>query len=170
MTRRALPLLLLLGAITGCSLNIGTRRQDSTLSVHGLVNGFVSADALRPYDGTIFSVGVLSDTRSGELVSLDFWPVFGLGIGAAGVRTRVLPVEAGVGVLFYDPKPPPRRSAPLEGHEAEGEPAEPTDGPTELEPSPESAPAPETEPAPQPESAPEPEGETSSENRRPSGA
>jgi hypothetical protein len=112
MTTRLAFMTAVLAAASGCSLKVGTRNgehSNTALRMRGLVNGYVSVDALRPYDGNILELGVLgASTRHGEIVSVDVWPLVGIGVGVVGVRTRVLVFETGIGVLFYDPKPPPR--------------------------------------------------------------
>lgn len=95
---------------SGCvSVRIGTGEEPSALEMKGLANGYASVHGIRPYDGTIFELGILDHSRrSGEfeVVSLELWPVFALGVGLAGARIQVLPFDLGVGALSYDPDPP----------------------------------------------------------------
>ena len=54
----------------------------------------------------IFEAGIFGAARCGEIATLDLWPLFGVGVGLAGVRIRILPFEFAIGTLFYHPKPP----------------------------------------------------------------
>jgi hypothetical protein len=72
----------------------------------------LSLDGLHHYDGTILRLDLLDKaTRKGEIVSFELWPLCGFGIGVVGARVQILPVDAGLGVLWYEPKkeakPPP---------------------------------------------------------------
>jgi len=91
----------------GCiSLKIGTETRPSCLKMEGLADGYVSLSALHGYNGTILDFGLLNESlRRGEILSLDVWPLAGVGVGVVGARVRVLPMEAGLGVLWYNPKP-----------------------------------------------------------------
>ena len=97
---------LLLSGTTGC-LSVQAGSEQRGADVDGIVSGYVSADALRPYDGTILDFGLLKNTeQKGEILSFDLWPIGGFGIGLAGARVRLLPFEVGLGALFYHPDPP----------------------------------------------------------------
>ena len=107
--QRALFLLSLCGLLStsGCiSFSIGTDRDPARVEVDGFADGYIRADALKPYDGTLLRFGLLTEAeRHGEIFSLDVWPLFGVGIGLVGARVRILWVEAGLGNLFYRPRP-----------------------------------------------------------------
>jgi hypothetical protein len=91
----------------GCiSLKVGTETPPSCLKIEGLADGYVTLSALHDYNGTILEFGLLNESlRKGEILSLDVWPLAGVGVGVVGARVRVLPLEAGLGVLWYNPKP-----------------------------------------------------------------
>ena len=97
--------------LAGCvSARIGTHTESiddsAVMSVAGIVNGHVSLDALPTYDGSVFELGILSDTYGpGEVASIELWPLAGVGIGVVGLRLRVLFLEAALGGLFYHPEP-----------------------------------------------------------------
>jgi hypothetical protein len=116
--------------LTGCiSLKIGTDTQPPSLRMSGLVNGYASAAALHPYNGTILNFGLFSKAeRRGEFLSLDVWPLAGVGVGVVGARVRVLPLELGLGVLWYDPKP---EAIPPEKSKVEKAPSAPKETPKE---------------------------------------
>ena len=92
---------------SGClSLDIGVDAEPPQLNARGLVNGHFTATGLEEYDGRILKAGLFGDSaRPGEIASLDIWPIGGVGAGLIGGRIRVLPLEMGLGVLSYDPKP-----------------------------------------------------------------
>ena len=125
MKRCLLPLIAVVALSQyGCvSVKAGTDEGGSGLHISGLVDGYISLDGFRPYDGTILEFGLLNSARRGEVVSFDLWPLFGFGVGIVGVRTRVLLLDVGVGALFYDPHaPPPASEEPEEAEPVEEEP------------------------------------------------
>jgi hypothetical protein len=90
----------------GCvSLEVGTEStRPPTIST--LASAYVGLEGITPYDGTILRIGLWHmDARPGEIFSLDIWPLVGFGVGLVGVRAHVLPVDAGVGVIWYQPVP-----------------------------------------------------------------
>lgn len=110
---------------SGCvSLRVGGGPDAEASVAAGLVNGYVSANAIRPYDGDILTLGILPGYgATGELASIDVWPLAGVGIGFLGARAHVLMLEASLGILFYHPRPwgppappppPPPPSPPAE--------------------------------------------------------
>ena len=103
----ALPLVGLLALpLAGCvSLKMGAGPGSSLVRIEGPVNAHVSAEAPQRGDAVV-DVGVLGNTRRhGEIVSVDVWPLVGVGVGLAGARASVLGLEVGVGTLLYDPAP-----------------------------------------------------------------
>ena len=121
------------GFLCGCTVRAGTEKESSTVSIRGLANGYVSVHGIRPYDGTFVELGILRDSeRSGEfeVASAEFWPLLGLGVGLAGARMQLLPLDAGVGVLAYNPRPPKwheSKETPQAPEPAEPEEATPAD-------------------------------------------
>ncbi len=132
----ALVLAIALGAtLAGCvSLEIGGPGS-ALVRVDGPATAYLAVEIPEPSEEPPVQIGVLQGTRrKGEIVSIDVWPLFGVGIGAIGGRASVLGIEVGVGSLFYRPEP-------LEDEEpAEGPEAPPSEGPTsEREAEPESS-------------------------------
>ncbi len=108
MNSRILALLIALILLPGCSLRLGS--NDNALQLDGLASAYATASAWPEYDGTFFRLGLLGeDCEEDEVITLDVWPLFGVGVGIAGARVRVLPFEVAAGVLFYDPDPPGSR-------------------------------------------------------------
>jgi hypothetical protein len=74
--------------------------------MEGLANGYATLSALHKYNGTILQFDLLSESlREGEIMSLDVWPLAGVSVGIVGARLRVLALEGGLGVIWYNPKP-----------------------------------------------------------------
>ncbi len=105
----SLGLCLLAGA---CAVSQDVDARGTTVYADGVVDGFIGFDGLTPWSGKIFHFGALGSADDGEIVSMDVWPLVGVGVGVAGARARVLPLEVGPGVLFYDPTPLHEESVP----------------------------------------------------------
>lgn len=102
MSIPALAAVLIAPLFTGCiSLTVGTSKETTGLEMNGPATGFADLNGIRPWDGTILRAHLLDD---GELISLGVWPLAEVGIGLIGARAQVLPLEAGVGMLFYSPE------------------------------------------------------------------
>jgi len=108
-------------ALTSSCVSITVGTDDAGLEMDGIVNGYVSAAALRAYDGDIIRFGFLDDTKEDELLSFDLWPLVGFGVGVAGARIRILPFELAIGTLFYSPKNPHYKWAEEDGDSDECE-------------------------------------------------
>lgn len=127
-------ILFLAGALAvpllGCvSIKAGNGPGASLVRMDGPINAHVAAGP-PARTGSLVNVGVLRNTaRPGEVVSVDVWPLFGVGVGVVGVRASVLGLEVGIGSLFYDPQPPAAATEPeeTEAPSEEPEPAEPAD-------------------------------------------
>lgn len=104
----ATALLLLTSA--GCVMRVGSEGGTvSVARVSGLASGYVSVVDLPAYEDTVIRFGIFDMTdRPGEIISLDIWPLAGAGVGILGAWARVLVLEAGGGVLWYQPEPPHR--------------------------------------------------------------
>lgn len=106
--KRFASLLIVLGAVAmlaGCAVRLGKGDEPPRFEWAGLGSVYVGASGIRPYDdGSILRADVLKFDRGGEIVSLEVWPVFGLGIGLVGARVQVLAVEAAAGVILYHPE------------------------------------------------------------------
>ncbi len=121
---------------SGCiSMHVGGTGPTAEASVGaGLVNGYVSANGIRKYNGNIVELGVLPGYgATGELASIDVWPVAGIGFGLLGIRAHLFPLEAGLGVLFYHPQPwgPPLVTPPPPAPPAAPPPSAPPPPPTQ---------------------------------------
>lgn len=89
----------------GCAADIGTDEYRAP-GISTIASAYVGLEGIKPYDGNIIHIGLWDmDERPGEIASFDLWPLFGVGIGIVGVRAHVLPVDAGVGAIWYQPVP-----------------------------------------------------------------
>lgn len=129
----ALATLSLVFLLPGCISFKLSAEDDPSLKASGLGSAYVGYTGFDEWDGTILRLGLLwGDGRAGEIFSFDVWPLGGIGIGLAGARVRVLPIELGAGALFYKPQLPKRHAAPPENLPPSGEPqGEPTQAPVE---------------------------------------
>jgi hypothetical protein len=109
--------------LAGClSIKAGNGPGAALVRMDGPIQAHVAAGP--PARGSSYvNVGVLRGTqRDGELVSVDVWPLFGVGVGIVGARASILGLEVGVGSLFYDPQPPEADSDDAETPEETDEP------------------------------------------------
>ena len=90
----------------GCmSVSIGTDSKEKSVEVNGLASAYASLSGIEPYDDTIFEANLLGDSgRPGELAGLKLWPVGEVNIGLLGAQVKIVPFEAGIGVLSYTPQ------------------------------------------------------------------
>jgi len=92
-------------SVTGCAgLTVG--KNPPRLESKPLLKGYMVYNGFRPYDGKILETGVLSkNDRWGDIVSLDLWPIGGVGVSFIGAKIKLLPFEIGFGVFGHDPEP-----------------------------------------------------------------
>ena len=110
----ALVLFGLLLLAPGCISFRLTAEDNPSLKASGLGTAYVGYSGFDEWDGSIIKLGLLGgEGRAGEVFSFDIWPLGGIGVGLAGVRVRVLPIEMGAGALFYKPRLPERQSSEL---------------------------------------------------------
>ena len=92
--------LVLVSMLSGCMNFNFEFKLEKLGTAYGTVCG------IRPYDRTFFKANVFDFSNcDGELVSFEVWPVVGVGAGLVGARVQLLPIEFGLGTLFYAPKP-----------------------------------------------------------------
>ena len=97
----------LCAGMSGClSVQVGSK-ESSKVKTSGLVDGYVACNGIRPYDGIFIDADALSQgsERWGDLLSLDVWPIGGVGISFIGARIKILPFEAGFGLFGESPRP-----------------------------------------------------------------
>ncbi|MBK8976790.1 MAG: hypothetical protein IPM29_12805 [Planctomycetes bacterium] len=99
----ALLLTLLAAGTSGCvSLRFGPSAtgDDDFFQMHGIANAHGGIVAWREHPS--YGVELLSGFSHGEVASIDIGPVVGVGVGLAGFRFHLWPLEFGIGTLFYD--------------------------------------------------------------------
>ena len=105
--------LTLLACLAGClmlngcvSVNVGKDEETTKESKPaGLFEAFCDLDGIHSYNGTFIEAGILSTRdRWGNIVSLEVWPIAGLGVSFIGLKAQLLPLQAGVGFFGYDPR------------------------------------------------------------------
>jgi len=102
-----LAFLCVLPVLSGCiSLRFGdsSRDENSFFEMNGLAHAYGEVVNWDDYDGPNFGIDVLSNLGDGEVAAVDLGPIFGVGVGLAGFRLRIWPIDFGVGVLAYDPE------------------------------------------------------------------
>jgi len=102
---KLLTLALVTAAIPACtSANLNTKETPPEFPDPLWIDGYFNTDGLREYDGNIVDVSFIgTGARKGELLHLEVWPFFGVGIGLFGVRAQILPLDFGFGTAFYEP-------------------------------------------------------------------
>ena len=121
MIVRTLLFVGILSLTAGCfSPGVKSTSDPVGIKYEGLGSAYVAfgPEIIGESDTRFIRGGLLgSATRPGEWVSLDVWPLFGVGVGLAGARIQVLPFEVGAGILWYEPRPRVRSRKPLEDDE-----------------------------------------------------
>ena len=118
--RLAFAVAVALGALLGpgcISMRVGG--GDEFFRMKGLANAYATLTEVK--EGPLLDFGLFTNTRGGEIVSLELGPLAGVGIALLGARARVLPFEVGAGVLFYDPRPQPKKRTERTDETDEGE-------------------------------------------------
>ena len=102
-----LSLLTALPILSGCfSLRMGdnTHDDDKFFEIDGLASAYGNIVSFDEYDGPNYGIDILSNLGDGEVAAVDLGPIFGVGVGLAGFRLRIWPIDFGIGVLAYDPE------------------------------------------------------------------
>ena len=106
---------------TSCSKETNNKACNPEIeaSAGSLASAFVDLKGMRKYDGKLVDADLFNGQgRWGNIISLDVWPLAGVGIGWLGVSAHILPVEAGVGVFGYNPQKEVPAPAPAKKPEA----------------------------------------------------
>ena len=109
MLARLAALVVLSSLLTGC-LVIEANPWDSQkggagVKSHGLVHGHATAGW--PAEKSIVRLGIFDGPNPGTLLHLTIWKLLRAEIGFLGASLGVGPLDAGFGVLLYEPAPPP---------------------------------------------------------------
>ena len=105
MIRKLATCAALLGlTLAGCgSMDVRTD-GDYKIGFEGPLQGYMNTGDIPAYGGEVLSLGWLGGAeRSGDVVSMDLWPIGGFGVGLIGARVNILWLDLGLGTGFYDP-------------------------------------------------------------------
>ncbi len=76
---------------------------------HGFESaGFIEGHATAgwPADDSLLKIGLLDGHSDGAIFLLQVWKLFRVEVGLIGLSVGLGPLDAGVGILFYDAEPP----------------------------------------------------------------
>lgn len=103
-------MMLMAGAMlwaSGCmTVRLGTNSDRNMIEMNGLGSAYATLSGIESYDGTIIEAHLIdSPGQTGELIGLKIWPLGEAGAGLVGARLKLLPLDLGAGILFYEPHP-----------------------------------------------------------------
>lgn len=98
--------LALLALFPGCiAVSLGTDASPPTFESHGWGSAYAAVTHVPDYDGTILGATLFrGGENTGELASIEIWPLGEFGVGLLGLRARLFNGEVGAGTLFYQPR------------------------------------------------------------------
>jgi hypothetical protein len=102
-TSRLLAALLLCSLLAGCTVIDVRRTQGGVRS-----DAFIAFNATAgwPADASVFAVGLFEGRSPGTLLMVEVWKLLRFELGFLGMGLGVGPLDVGLGVLFYKPRPP----------------------------------------------------------------
>ena len=103
---RLAALAVLVAALLPACIVMDVRADDdgSGFRSFGLIGGF--ADAGWPADDSLLKIGLFEGRSDGTLLYVALWKLVRVEIGLIGLSLGLGPLDAGVGLFFYDPVPP----------------------------------------------------------------
>jgi hypothetical protein len=112
-----LPALLLAALLPACVvLDLRTGGGESGVASHGFINGYATAGW--PADDSILKIGLLDGPSPGAILYVQVWKLVRAEVGFLGVALGIGPLDAGFGVLLYDPQPPSHERGDGDEHDA----------------------------------------------------
>ncbi len=100
----SLALLLALLAPACVVIDVTADRESGGLRSDGLIGGHATAGW--PADDSLLKLGLLDGRNDGAIFLLQVWKLVRVEVGLLGLSVGIGPLDAGVGILFYDPEPP----------------------------------------------------------------
>ena len=94
----------LLLSLCSCTLIDVRVGDDFSMESDGLVNGYV--DYGWPEMDSVLYLGLFEGRSDGSILSVAVWKLVRLEVGLLGFNFGVLPLDFGVGILFFDPRAP----------------------------------------------------------------
>ena len=106
LARHFVPLALLLAlAAPACVvIDVDADHEAGGLKSTGLIGGYATAGW--PSDDSLLKLGLLDGRNDGAIFLLQVWKLLRVEVGLLGLAVGIGPLDAGVGILFYDPQPP----------------------------------------------------------------
>ena len=103
---RAAALALLLALLLPACIVMDVRATSDGhgFSSVGLIGGYATAGW--PADDSILKIGLFEGRSDGTLLYVQVWKLVRVEIGLIGLSLGIGPLDAGIGTLFYDPRPP----------------------------------------------------------------
>jgi len=107
MLHRLAALVLLLALLAPACVVIDVRadHEGHGFESVGLIHGFATAGW--PAEDSLLKLGIFDGRSDGTILLFQVWKLLRVEIGLIGVSVGIGPLDAGIGVLFYDPVPPP---------------------------------------------------------------
>jgi hypothetical protein len=105
MKRHALVLLLCCALAPGCTLvDIRTDAGRSGVKSDGFISGYATYGWSD--QDSLLEVEVLGGRSPGSILKIDLWKIAQVELGLLGASAGIGPLNAGLGILFYEPRPP----------------------------------------------------------------
>jgi opacity protein-like surface antigen len=99
-----LALLLALAAPACVVIDVTADHEAGGFKSTGLIGGYATAGW--PSDDSLLKLGLLDGRSDGAIFLLQVWKLVRVEVGLLGLAVGLGPLDAGVGILFYDPEPP----------------------------------------------------------------
>ena len=100
----ALIAVLGLAQLLGACTIVDIRTHEHGVHSHAFISGY--ADAGWPASNSLLKLGVFDGPSDGSIVYFQLWKLLRLEVGFLGLAGGIGPLDAGFGILLYDPQPP----------------------------------------------------------------
>lgn len=99
-----LALLLALAAPACVVIDVSADHDAGGFRSDGLIGGYATTGW--PCDDSLLKLGILDGRSDGAIFLFQLWKLVRVEVGLFGAAVGLGPLDAGVGILFYDPEPP----------------------------------------------------------------
>jgi hypothetical protein len=96
--------LVLLGTVSPACTVLNVRTGDDGLDNHAFISGYLTAGW--PEDADLIDLRAFKGENPGALVYFNLWKLLRVEVGLIGVCVGIGPLDAGLGLLFHDVRPP----------------------------------------------------------------
>lgn len=100
----ALIAVLGLAQLLGACTIVDIRTHEHGVHSHAFISGY--ADAGWPASNSLLKLGLFDGPSDGSILYFQLWKLLRLEIGFLGLAGGIGPLDAGFGILLYDPQPP----------------------------------------------------------------